>query len=421
MEARDTGHPGPTGVSLRDFPYPYAAALTITGDPDDLRTATDFERLVRFLNAGDRTPLGPGLSLDLSHSFWFYDACGECEFTVFRGASSELSPHADLIAEMIRTGHLDTMHTYGNFSEGGFERRHAERALAFLRERGLSVPVWVNHGGTGNTQTVGNLPWQRGDDPGLPEYHTDLMAECGVRFVERFGVTHIVGQDARSTPRDRVVQLAESARYLMARDRARAYGPLRNELLSPCVLGDGLRVLCFTRFIGRERGLARAGSPELALQLAPSVLEELIAKRGWMAVYTHPWRGGGASLIDPQAVEALRNLERQARRGRILVTRTSAVLKLNLVSRGLAWSSGEEGGALTVRIDHVEDDAAGRWVPEPHDLCGITFYTPEPERTRILIGDHELGDVVANPPDESGSPSVSVPLRRLRPPPLPSR
>lgn len=407
-------------VTLRDFPYPYRAALTITGDLDDLRTRSDFVDLVRFLGTDAETPVGRGLALQLSHSFWFYDASGQCEFTVFRGDSPELTPHADLIAELIRTGHLDTMHTYGNFSGGGFVRDHAERALAFLRERDLSVPVWVNHGGPLNTQMIGDLPEQRGDDPGAAEYHADLMVECGVRYVERFEIVHTVGQDVTPTPRDRAVQLVEAARYLMAGDRARASTPLRNSLLCPCVLGDGRKVFSFTRFIGREGGLERAGSKELARQLAPDVLAELERKRGWMSVYTHPWRNQGGSLIDPAAADALRGLAGEANEGNILVTTTSNLLRLNLVTSRLSWSSEVRNGNPVILIDHVDDEVAGLWVPEPEDLGGLTFYTPAPERTRVMIGRRELSGLTANPADETGRASVSVPLRRLPPPALPA-
>jgi len=406
-------------AALRHLPYPYRAALTITGDLDDLRSYVAFQTLTRFLCTGDDTPLGRGLSLELSHSFWFYDPTGECEFTVFDSESGAPGPHAQTIERLIRSGHIDVMHTYGNFSDGGFTREHAQRALSFLKERALTVPVWVNHGGKLNTQMVGSLPEQRGDDPGAPEYHTDLMVECGVRFVEMFEVVHTVGQDVRATPKDALVMAAEAARYLAAGDRFRARRSLRNDLLSACALGDGRRVYCFKRFIGRERGLSRAGGPELARQLSPPVLDELCRKRGWMSVYTHPWRNPGSDeILFAGAATALRGLAERSASGEILVTTTARLLRLNAVLKGLVWSSERSGGTSVVRIEGVRDAVLGWWDPTPAELSGVTFYVPDPDSVRVLLDGDEVDVLVPNAPDERGLASISFPLRRLGPPPL---
>lgn len=407
-------------IALRDFPYPYRAALAVTGDLDDLSSRGDFLELVRFMGTRERTSIGVGLGLEISHSFWFYDAVGECDFTVFEGTGPALSSDADLLERLIRSGHLDIMHTYGDFSHGGFLRAHAELARDYLLSRGLQVPVWVNHGGPRNTQMIGELPEQRGDDPGALEYHADVMFECGVRFVERFDITHTVGQDARSSVRDRLVQTVEAARYLMAHDPARASGVFGNRLLTPCRLGDGSGVHCFRRFIGRERGMERAGSAELASQLAPRVLRELISKRGWMSVYTHPWRNGGRQgLIDPRAADALRGLAAMQSEGSIYVTTTSKLLRLNLLLKGLEWRSEKTPDGPVILAERVRDDVNGSWLPAPDDLAGLTFYTPDPHRTRVFAGSAQVARLVTNPADETGAASVSVPLLRLPYPDLP--
>ena len=405
-------------VTLRGFPYPYEAALAITGDLDDLKNREDFLTVARFLATTDETPLGSGLDLEIGHSFWFYDACGTCEFTVFRGSEHRPTPDAAVIEDLIRTGHIDVMHTYGNFSEGGFTREHAERALAHLRDRGLRVEIWSNHGGRRNTQMLGHLPEQRGDDPGAPEYHAELLLDAGVSFIEKFDITHTVGQDARSKAADRLLQVAETARYWKATGEHRGLSIFGNRLIEPYVLGDGGRVYSFRRFIGKARGLHRAGSPELAKQLAPRVLAELRAKRGWMSVYTHLWRNpGNPDLIAPEAAEALRFLAREHHDGKIYVTTTRKLLRLNLVVRGLVWSSEQIGDGVAIRIAAVDDELAGPWIPAVGDLEGITFYTPAPELTRLYVGDSELTGLRRNPPDETGRPSVSIPTRRL---PLPA-
>ncbi len=410
-----------TQVTLRDLPYPYCAALSITGDLDDLRTRSAFLELARFVGTREETRSGPGLGLEVSHSFWFFDATGRCDFTVFSSLEGRPSANAELIERLVRSGHIDILHTYGDFSEGGFERAHAERALAYLRERDLTVPVWVNHGGTRNTQMIGSLPEQRGDDRGSSEYHVDVMLECGIRFVERFDITHVVGQDARATLTDRVTQAAESLRYRMAGDPARASTVFANRLVFPCVLDDGTAVHCFRRFIGRERGMDAAGNVELARQLSPAVLHELVAKRGWMSVYTHPWRGATEEgVMHPSAVEALTGLAARQEAGEVWVTTTSRLLRTNTTLRGLVWKAHLLPEEILIDVERVDDEIHGERLPDVSEMSGITFYTPEPQRTSVSLGGVRLSRLVINPPDETGRASVSVPLTPLPLPELPA-
>jgi hypothetical protein len=408
-------------VGLRRFPYPFVAAASITGDLDDLTSREAFVELVRFWNTPEETALGPGLDLELGHSFWFYDATGACDVTVFRGITDQLSQNAALLESLIRAGYVDSLHTYGDFSGGGFRRELAIQAVEYLSDRGLRVEVWVNHGwwrGTPNVQGIGPLPEQLGDDPGSPAYHTDLLVPQGLRFVERYEIVHTVGQDARPTPRDRATQLVEALRYGASTREWRARAIFANRLVEPWALDDGQRVFTFKRFIGKERGLAAAGSPELARALDERILDELRAKGGYMLVYTHPWRNPGGGLAAPEAVRALRNLAREHHDGRIYVTTTRKLLTYNVAAGSLDWSATREGDALTIRIGGVDDAITGRRPPAPGELEGITFYTPLPGSTRILVGDVEIKHTRRNPPDGTGVPSVTIPTVRLALPPL---
>lgn len=411
------------GVSLRKFPYPYVAAASITGDLDDLTSREDFIALVRFWSTSEMTALGRGLDLELGHSFWFYDATGACEVTVFRGTSGEPSDSAELIERLIRAGYVDTLHTYGDFSTGGFRRELAVRALDYLKDRNLAIEVWVNHGwwrGSPNIQQIGHLPEQLGDDPGSSAYHTDLLIPQGVRFVDRYEIVHTIGQDAPCTPRDRLTQAVEVLRYGGRTRDWRARSIFGNRLVEPWRLGDGQVVYSFKRFIGRQRGLEAAGSHELGLQLSTRVLDELKAKGGYTLVYTHPWRGRqGAGLIPPEAERALRDLAAEHHSGRIYVTTTRKLLTYNVAAHCLDWSVEREGEHCEIRIRGLDDPVAGRRTPRPEELQGITFYAPDPVNTRVLIGTEPVAALQRNPVDHTGVPSVTIPATRLAPPPLP--
>lgn len=415
---RDQGRSMPPGphpsVTMREFPYPYIAALALGCDPDDLRTREEFLQLMRFLDTTDATSMGRGLGLEASCGFYFYDGCGECDFTLFTGTSSEPSANAELIEDLIRSGHVDSIHGYGDFSEGGFERHHAVQALGHLAARGLRVEVWANHGGAANTQQIGRLPRQRGDDPGATEYHTDLLVSHGVRFVEKYDIVHTVGQDARSRPIvDRLKQAREIMAYGLRGTDWKARAILSNRLLEPYVLGDGQTVYSFKRFVGARAGLERAGARELAKQISESVLSELEAKCGYLIVYTHPWRDTTPGGVLPAGTQdALRVLAREHEAGRIYVTTARKLLVYNLVRRGLAWHARTAGKGLEIEVTGLGDAVSGPRTPTLAELQGVTFYTPCPESTRIYIGDRETGNLTTNPPDDTGRPSVSVPVTR---------
>lgn len=405
-------------VGLRKFPYPYVCGLALASDPDDLHTREDFLEVARFLNTTGHTSMGTGLGLETGYGFWAYDGCGTCDFTLFRGTSREPSPNAEVIEDLIRSGHLDYMHTYGDFSDGGFRRGHAAHALEYLARRGLRLEVWVNHGGSGNRQQIGNLSHQRGDDPGAPEYHTDLLLQHGVRFLETYGIVHTVGQDAPCSCTDRLKQTWESFAYGMRGRDWRFRSLFSNSLLERCRLRDGQQVHSFKRFIGPCDGLERAGSRELAVQISSAVIEQLKSKRGYMIVYTHLWRGLEHPCRIPERTRnALRHLADEQRSGNVYVTTTRKLLVYNLLQNGLAWESHADDTGTEIRITGWTDATQDSWAPSCEELQGVTFYTAHPDRTRIYLKDSKIGNVVENPPDSTGRPSLSIAVSRQAFPP----
>jgi hypothetical protein len=398
---------------LRDFPYPYVAALAISCDPDDLRNREDFLAVARFLNTTDETAMGPGLGLETGFGFWLYDACGGCDFTLFQGVSSQRSCNAQLIEDLIESGHLDFIHGYGDFSEGGFERRYAKEALEYLAARGLRLQVWVNHGGDRNTQQIGSLPEQRGDNRDAEEYHTDLLLPYGIRFAERFEIVHTVGQDAPCNLLDRLKQAVELLLYAVRAGEWKARTLFSNRLLGTLRLDDGQFVYTFRRFAGKRGGLRRAGSEELPELISKRVLDELQAKGGYTIIYTHLWRNRERPDILPQETQdALRDLAARHRHGKICVTTTKKLLIYNLVHNHLVWDVDSTGSELAIRIGGVMEPLGGFRIPTLEELQGMTFYTPHPEATRVYLQDREIGSAVANPPDHTALKSISIPLTR---------
>jgi len=410
-------------VELRKFPYPYRAALAISSDIDETDSREEFLEIEAYLCTRDSTRLGLGLGLEMGNSFWFYDWTGRSSFTYFEGTTAERSADAHVIDLFVRAGYIDVLHSWGDFSEGGFRRDLADPCTDVLhrwRKAGHPIRVWVNHGNQLNRQALGGLPYQRGDDPGAPEYHMDLLLPTGIEYVGIWEVTHVVGQERRHRLRDWAKDGASGLAYLFRRVRGKPQTRFRfrNDLMRVATLGDGSRVLSFRRFIspGRFEGADVWNLPE---QLSPEVLEELKAREGYMILYTH--LGGNEGLdefLSPEARRVLRVVASEYRAGEIFVTMTSRLLDYCRMHRALQWRSRSVGDSTTIDLLGV-DDPLGRWrEPVGEFLQGITFYVPRAGRTAVLLGGDVIR-VVENPPDRTGRESVSVPWRKRPFPAIP--
>ena len=169
-------------VPIRAFPWPYRAALSISNDCDFLTIESMLSLHQLFASP---VSVG-GLDLDLSDSFFFYqNGSSYPTYSYFDGLSFTPSKAAPAMREMIKTGHLDTMHALGDFENGGFGRHFAQYALEELDKHGLSVPIWSNHGGFGNIQNIGTEEFfyhHSGDDLNRPFYILDILEDIGVRY-----------------------------------------------------------------------------------------------------------------------------------------------------------------------------------------------------------------------------------------------
>jgi len=403
-------------VELRKYPYPYRAALAVSSDIDETWSREEFMDIQMFLCTRDSTGLGPGLDLEVGNSFWFYDWTGRSSFTYFEGRTDRPSPDAALIEQMVRLGYIDVLHSYGDFSEGGFRRESAGPCVDVLRRWGRAghpIRVWVNHGNRLNRQAVGRLPYQRGDDPGSPEYHTDMLLSAGIEYVGMWEVTHIVGQETRHRPKDLVKDAAAALVYVLNRVRGRPQTRFRfeNSLMRLADLDDGGQVYSFRRFIspGRFSGADVWNLPE---QISPDVLEELKSREGTLILYTH--LGGNRGLDDtvpPESRSALRVLANEYHSGEIFVTTTSRLLDYHRMRDALSWRAVPTGDSVTVYMTGVEDPL-GIWRrPSPQFLQGMTFYVPRAERSAILL-EGEVIKLQRNPADRTGRESVTIPWER---------
>jgi hypothetical protein len=414
-------------VRLQRFPAAYRAALALSNDPDDLWNPRGWWDFLRFLNTQEVTAIGPGLGLEVGDAFWFWsDDEEEQPGSYFEGLTERPSAFAPLIGVLGRSGYLDTLHSYGNFSRhGGFRRGHAERAAEVLGDEGFAPRVWVNHGGAHDFQNLGTGCGDLPENPEArgapaPEYHLDLTRKLGMRYAWIGDLTATPGQDRSLGPRDWFHTASPVRRELMAhlaRGLARRlayrqilaahpnYPTVRNSLLTTQTFRDKSVGQTFVRY----GDFGRAAFADLGWLLRPYFLDALEATGGLSAVFVHWSRHPGRTFRDlpGPGLEGLRRLADRAHQGRIWVTTTGRLLAYWEARRALRVQEAEEQGQSVVRLE-ADPLPDGRHV-SLEDLTGITLQVPDPKRVRVLW----KGTPLAAEPAPGASNAVWIPWKPL--------
>ena len=275
-------------VALREFPFPAHCAVAISSDIDNASSVDSFKEIMNYFNSSSNTIFGNGLGLEVGNSFWFYTNSNKPQLSYFEGITTRKSKFAPIIRELWKSGHIDTMHSWGNFDLGGFDRSLADAGLNELQKCSTKIPVWVNHGVGLNLQKLGNYPNMKGDDPSHDAYHLDLSVEAGCEYFWIGKTTHIIGQNSHPSITNKLKLglqwLIKRTKYYGTKDPIYDDG---NELLFPIEFRDGRKMWEFIRFInawGQEHIL---DINELTKQLNPSIIKRLIKNQGYMILYTH--------------------------------------------------------------------------------------------------------------------------------------
>ncbi len=408
-----------TDVSLRRFPYPFKAALTLCSDIDETKTVERFLAIQNFLNATEDEGMGPGLGLEIGNSFFPYTP--DDSFAFFSSRSLD----RDVIETLIHAGFIDCIHSFG---DGIVLREDALRALDTFQKSGCLLDVWIDHARApsnfGKDTTAG-----QGDVKTSSVYHADRTLAYGIKFVWKGRGSNMVGQGVAVTPASfaRMVDRnhpAESATNIAKEALKLALGCAGNKrfaihcgnpVMHVAHLSDGAAVHEFNRCNNYWRGLSYGHDSEgLAYVLRPRVLADLIRLEGYMIVYTHLGVGSARAPYLPHPTrEALRSLADAYRRGDIYVTTTARLLRYHLNWRYLKWSAHSEAGLVTIRISGVDDPVNGFHVPTIAELQAITFYVPSEGQVRLFVGDRLIDHLVRNPPDDHGRASVTIPRTYL--------
>jgi len=395
---------------MRPIPYPYRAMLAICSDLDETADRQVYWEIMRFLNTTETTTMGLGVGLEVGNSVYFDMPPDQFAYWNTDDAGRRM------VRMLIRSGHIDCLHSYGDLATS---RKHVERALGELARHHGKLEVWVDHG-TAATNFGADIMQGHGDVPGHEAYHADLTIGYGIEYVWRGRVTSVLGQDVAPSLRGilRWGHPVASGRTLLTEAAKRAlaacgnakyamHGP--NETIRSTVLRDGSPVYEFMRCNPHWGGVSSCDQGRrIGDVLTDEMLDRLTARGGTCILYTHLGKIDNRSIpFNEKAVAGFRRLAEAFRDGRILVTTTRRLLGYRRAVREVTVTNRWNGGSLCIDLntrggeDPVSELSAA-------DLSGLTFYVPEPRATRMTINGQEVTDLKRNAPDHTGRPSISL-------------
>lgn len=384
-------------VTLRNFPYPYVAMLAVCSDADH-QTKRKFELVHRFLNTHAATPMGPGLGLDISDSFYMYNGSDlrtvtdygrvplSQQLTYFRNTSDERYG-ADLIDKYIHAGWMDSLHTFGDFSmksqgQTVFHRSLARFALNSLKQQKDYVSIWIDHGNRSNVDNFGAFGkhpfynYQQGANPQSPFYHTDLTIAYGIHYLWPDVNSHVF---------------------------------VRKTVLYPIQLPDGQKIWGFWRYTNTVNPVTNKiqwlwSSNDIPKELSSQHLNDLCKREGIAVVAQHLSSSDEWMPFDENSRQAFVRLADYQNRGKILVARTSRLLNYDLARNHTQYHTTEQNGWQVIQIDRLNDPVFNSHIPTLNEVRGLTFYVPDPAHTQITIAGRPVPEsyITRNPTDAHG-------------------
>jgi len=401
-------------VTVCRYPHPYRAMLAICSDLDSTPDWRAYLEIMRFLNTTDATAMGQGVGLEVGNSIYFDQRPEEFAYWNTDDAGRAM------VRALIRSGHIDCLHSYGNLA---ITREHAGRALDELARHDLRLEVWVDHGWS-PTNFGPDIMFGHGDEPGHPAYHADLTIPFGIRYVNRGRTSSMLGQNVKPSlgslltlrhPLRSARTLAkEFAKRVLARcgsERYAMHGP--NRLMRVSNLRDGRLVYEFLRSNPHWGGVSSCDTGEdLGEVLTEGMFRRLAARRGVCVLYTHLGKFRDRPGPFPESTQAaLRRLATLRQSGEIMVTTTHRLLRFLAVRDSLGFRAERIGDSVIVTIEAVADPIQGTRRPQLEEVQGITFEVSHSGPVELRL--HGTGRITSTMVRKGNTTFVGVPWQSL--------
>ncbi len=302
-------------LSATPFPPPYRRMLAINSDVEFTTWPAQLDLLKIFA----------GYRLETAASFWVYSDPD----TTWRMLEADGTPSAQGRAafSLARAGLLDTLHSFGGAMNGRgveFGRDDIARAYRVLRDNGIVVRIYSNHGTTQDTQNIGGEWVNQPGNAELPEGRRAGSPTLSPRpHPGARGPFLLAGH--RPSPRGELVRAARGRRS--------------GRLFEAQVSRDGNSILRFRRTDSSEA----PDAVNLGKQLNRVLTDE---KTGYCVVYTHlgvlrddagrPVQNT-APYLNTESRNALERLGVAQERGDVLVTTTRRLLTHALLMAAQPW------------------------------------------------------------------------------------
>ncbi|WKD51447.1 sulfotransferase family protein [Microbulbifer spongiae] len=361
-------------IELRKFPFPYKGMLAISNDIDST-TPDSFEYIHEIMKHPKNN-----IELNFSDSIWMYAKSSRNgkQLSFFDMTDEQLTPYWRRLKYYVSKGWIDTLHSYGNFSQSessfAFSRRYAELSLNFLKKHKIQFDVWVNHGDESNTQNLGNYSYMKGATLGDDSYHFDLCKEIGVKYIWNPKQRDIFGHSSMLTP----IKL-KNGESIWSFPRFHS-----------CFVSSRDKTTYQERganFWGENKDEAVLWHPSLLdLQITKERLDQLCIDGNYSIITQHFGNiKFSSNRFTQSAIDALKLLSSYSKE-KINVVSTSKLLNYNRVNQFLNYEIIELETGSIINVSSINDPVLGIQNDLTiNQLDGITFYTDKPQSTFFMI------------------------------------
>lgn len=382
--------------------------LAICSDLDETPDSFTYFETIKFLNTIKETFFGNGVGLEVGNTIYF-----DMPNNQFSYWNADEKSRA-IIRELIHSGHIDCLHSYGDLAT---KRAHAERAIEELSKYNCKLEVWIDHG-KAPSNFGSDIMCGQGDVIESEVYHADITIDYGIKYVWRGRVTSVIGQDA-----PRCLKGIYTSRHPVASSKTFGKEYIKgilgyvgyskyamhhfNKIIREVTLRSGQKVFEFMRANPHWRGVSSGDTAEgLGEILVDRVLSNLVEREGVCILYTHLGKfKRNCKSFSPLTIKAFNLLGQYSQEGKILVTTTRRLLNYCKVisSINIVNSFINDTNEIDISIIGCKEE----------DLQGLSLYVRIPEKTRFKINGKEVKKLRFNPPDHTGMVCVSLPWQPL--------